>query len=127
MYLPYDYPIGNELLVVAAKQLPNLQFLQMNLNGPKWVFKDVAMQLMQNSFKMKNLNFVFCQSDRFIFHPDDLVELNKSRSLISGASFITIRLDYHIHYKNFEKPVFIPPPKVFCSLKFTALNSNYEF
>lgn len=122
--VPYEYSQENELLIVLSK-LPELQDLELNLESKGYVFKEVAMKFVQSTFKLKNLTFRFCHPKTFIFHPYDLLELNKSRSSISYASPIVMRMDYRTD-PDFVKPVFIHPANPVLTLKFTTLHGDQE-
>lgn len=122
----FNYGNQNELLTAISEQLPNLQDLQINYsNFTTWEFKDMAMKFIINSTRLQNLTITFNCHPRstFIFHPNDLFELNKSRMAISHASPITIRMETYL--QDSKKPVFIQPAQSMISLKFTS-HSGYR-
>lgn len=126
IYHPSEYSNQNELLAILSEQLPNLQNLRINLNGTQLVFKDVAMQFIRHSVKMKNLTFIFCCPTTFIFQPNDLITFNHCRLSIYGACAMKIRLDYFTDHENFEKPAFIHPACSVLSIQFTGSFGSYE-
>lgn len=104
-----DYEIGDELFDVLSKQLPNLRDLELCLRDYDGLFfKWITMKFIENSLKMKNLTFMNCSSDTFIFHPNDVVELNQRRSSISCASPVLIQCKFR--GDKFATPALNNPP-----------------
>lgn len=94
VYITFSEGI-HKFLAALSKQLPNLQQLTFSSSTAReLIFKDVVMHLVQYSTKMKNLQFKHCTENTFVFHPNDLVELNELRWSICSATPMTIRLGY---------------------------------
>lgn len=120
----YDYVIGEELLNTLSKQLPNLQELELCLGDHIINFNWITMQFIRNSFKMKNLTLTSCRPNTLIYHPNDLIELNECRSLISGASAVVIQCEY---VEDFERPTFkCPSVKSLVIVKFKKTIYRYR-
>lgn len=128
--VPYENGRTKELFTVLSK-LPNLQDLTFILKRVKqWVFKDVVMEFVQNTLKMRRLSFKFCIATTFVFHPNDWVELNQRRASILHASPMVLQLDYRRLFRPgdyiFVKPTFIHPSTPVLYLQFTTLDGERE-
>lgn len=118
----------NGLVKILSKKLHNLEELTLTIKLNKTLdFKDVVIELVRSSSKLKKIMFKSGHPSLFRFRSNDLIELNKIRLSHFRDAPMLIKIDFKRIYEYDIVRKLIYPSNRIVNLELTALDGSFKY